>query len=66
MTKRMSRVLALAVGALLTVGLVGCGNSSSQSKSEPVKITYWHRMTGSWNKAQQKTIDDFNKSQSKY
>ncbi|WP_203663143.1 ABC transporter substrate-binding protein [Lacticaseibacillus sp. 53-4] len=66
MTKRMSRVLALAFGALLTVGLVGCGNSGSQSKSEPVKITYWHRMTGAWNKAQQKTIDAFNKSQSKY
>lgn len=33
---------------------------------KPVKITYWHRLTGSWAKAQQKLIKKFNHSQKRY
>ncbi|HAJ54684.1 MAG TPA: ABC transporter substrate-binding protein, partial [Lactobacillus sp.] len=42
------------MGAILVL-LTACGKQSSAAKSSsssaPVKITYWHRMTGSYDKA---------------
>lgn len=66
MKKRTSRWLAFTLGLLLTVGLAGCGGKQQAKADTPVKITYWHRMTGSWDKAQQKLIDEFNQSQKDY
>ncbi|MCI1891572.1 MAG: ABC transporter substrate-binding protein [Schleiferilactobacillus harbinensis] len=69
-TKLLALVSTLALAAMLI--MAGCSNSNSSSSSssskstKPVTITYWHRMTGSWDKAQQKLIDKFNKSQNKY
>lgn len=59
---RHYRKLSLLVAsALLAIGLTACAKPA-----KPVTITYWHRMTGTWNDAQQKMINDFNKSQNKY
>ncbi|WP_179393772.1 ABC transporter substrate-binding protein [Lacticaseibacillus absianus] len=63
MKKRIGEWLTLGV-ALVGV-LAACGQQK-QAAHQPVEITYWHRMTGDWNKAQQKMIDDFNKSQRDY
>ena len=57
------------MGAILVL-LTACGKQSSAAKSSssstPVKITYWHRMTGSYDKALNKLITKFNQSQKKY
>ncbi|ARY90487.1 MULTISPECIES: ABC transporter substrate-binding protein [Lacticaseibacillus] len=57
------------LGAILVL-LTACGKQSSAAKSSsssaPVKITYWHRMTGSYDKALNKLITKFNQSQKKY
>lgn len=63
-----AKLVLLVLGAFL---LAGCQHSvSAQVKKvkqpAPVKITYWHRMTGSWAKSQQKLINQFNHSQKKY
>lgn len=70
--KSWQRALLFAVASLgLVFTLAGCGQSaakdSSSSKSAaPVKITFWHGMTGPYQKAVNEIISDFNKSQSKY
>jgi multiple sugar transport system substrate-binding protein len=58
--------LGVLAAAILVLG--GCAKvDSAKSKvNHPVTITYWHRMTGSWNQAQQHMIEAFNASQSKY
>lgn len=61
--------LGFGIGILAAgmFALGGCAsNASKDQAAKPVTITYWHRMTGSWNTAQQKMIKDFNASQSKY
>lgn len=70
-TKLLALVTTLALAAILVLGGCSTSNSNSSSSSsakssKPITITYWHRMTGSWDKAQQKLIDKFNKSQTKY
>lgn len=67
MMKRWWHVAASMLGILAVATLVGCGSSSSSSSTkQPVKITYWHRMTGSYNKALETQINNFNHSQKKY
>ena len=57
--------LGILAAGLLILG--GCHSASTKSTAaKPVTITYWHRMTGTWNKAQQHMITEFNHSQSKY
>ncbi|MFD1464743.1 ABC transporter substrate-binding protein [Lapidilactobacillus mulanensis] len=59
--------LSIGLSAMAVLLLAGCqSQSSAQKRSEPIKITYWHRLSGSWAKDQQKIITDFNKSQKKY
>ncbi|MFD1464367.1 extracellular solute-binding protein, partial [Paenibacillus farraposensis] len=49
---------------------VGCGKSATTTNTkkaaEPVKITYWHRMTGSYKTALDHLIKQFNDSQKQY
>nr|WP_225418392.1 ABC transporter substrate-binding protein [Lacticaseibacillus daqingensis] len=67
MNRRFTHLLAAVAGLALVATLAACGQTKAASKAAaPVKITYWHRMTGAWNKAQQKMIDDFNASQKQY
>ena len=49
---------------LMAVLLVACGSGSSAQKSTkgPVTITFWHRMTGNYNKALEGYIKTFNSS----
>lgn len=65
---KMKLGFGLGILAAGILALSGCSSTSAAKKStaKPVTITYWHRMTGSWNTAQQKMIKDFNASQSKY
>lgn len=71
--------LWFSVAAILSLlfMFVGCSSSSSKSSSstsgskdekttKKVQIVFWHRMTGTWQTALNKVIDDFNKSQDKY
>ena len=53
---------------LMAVLLVACGSGSSAQKSTkgPVTITFWHRMTGNYNKALEGYIKTFNSSQKQY
>ena len=56
------------MGAILLL-LTACGKQGSAAKSSssaPVKITYWHRMTGTYDKSLNKLITKFNNSQKKY
>ena len=56
------------MGAILLL-LTACGKQGSAAKSSssaPVKITYWHRMTGTYEKSLNKLITKFNNSQKKY
>lgn len=57
-------LLTVALTALMALGAAGCKQAKTQSA--PIKITYWHRMTGSYNTALQHEIKAFNRSQSKY
>lgn len=52
------------VTVLMAVLLVACGSGSSAQKSTkgPVTITFWHRMTGNYNKALEGYIKTFNSS----
>lgn len=69
--KKFWTIGAIAATALT---LVACGQSnkpaaeqsSNPKVTKPVKITYWHRMTGSYNDALQQQIDGFNASQKQY
>lgn len=58
----------LATGVVIgLISLAGCGKTSSgQTTSGPIKITYWHRMTGSYKTALDHLINEFNASQSTY
>nr|WP_225352358.1 hypothetical protein [Lacticaseibacillus nasuensis] len=56
--------MTVALTALMALGAAGCKQAKTQSA--PIKITYWHRMTGSYNTALQHEIKAFNRSQSKY
>ena len=61
------RLLGL-MGAVLLL-LTACGKQGTATKSSssaPVKITYWHRMTGTYDKSLNKLITKFNQSQKKY
>lgn len=66
--KKRSILAALALG--VTVLLSACGQTSSKQGTSDhngkVTITFWHRMTGSYNAALLSYIKEFNKSQNKY
>lgn len=75
--KNWRRWFSLAAILSLLFMFVGCSSSSSKSSSsasgskdekttKKVQIVFWHRMTGTWQTALNKVIDDFNKSQDKY
>lgn len=75
--KNWRRWFSLAAILSLLFMFVGCSSSSSKSSSsasgskdekttKKVKIVFWHRMTGTWQTALNKVINDFNKSQDKY
>lgn len=75
--KNWRRWIAVASIFSLLFVFVGCGSSNSKSSSsssdkkeetsgKKVQIVFWHRMTGTWQTALDKVIDDFNKSQDKY
>lgn len=60
-----------AVGVVaMAVLLTGCGKKDNagqkSSTTAPIKITYWHRMTGSYKAALDHLIKQFNDSQTKY
>ncbi|WP_261806316.1 extracellular solute-binding protein [Lapidilactobacillus luobeiensis] len=60
-----AKLILLIWGALL---LTACQHTvaGQVDHAKPVRITYWHRMTGTWAQSQQQLIDDFNQSQQKY
>lgn len=75
--KNWRRWFSVAAILSLLFMFVGCSSSSSKSSSstsgskdekttKKVQIVFWHRMTGTWQTALNKVIDDFNKSQDKY
>lgn len=61
-------LLGIATG-LMALALTACssgGSSTSKSSKGPVTITFWHRMTGNYNKALESYIKIFNSSQKQY
>lgn len=67
MTKMWTKTIATSALALLTAGGVASALPMTvDAASKPVKITFWHAMSGPYQKALQKQINEFNKSQSKY
>ena len=61
-------LLGIATG-LMALALTACssgGSSTSKSSKGPVTITFWHRMTGNYNKALESYIKTFNSSQKQY
>ncbi|MDF3333217.1 ABC transporter substrate-binding protein [Lacticaseibacillus rhamnosus] len=61
-------LLSIATG-LMALALTACssgGSSTSKSSKGPVTITFWHRMTGNYNKALESYIKTFNSSQKQY
>ncbi len=60
-----AKLILLIWGVLL---LAGCQHTvaGKAESTRPVEITYWHRMTGSWAKSQQKLVNEFNRSQHTY
>jgi len=71
---RLGKVLLGALTVSLVALLTACGagnsNSSTSDKSsgngKVTTITFWHGMTGPYQKALNEIISDFNKSQSQY
>ncbi|MFD1430375.1 ABC transporter substrate-binding protein [Lacticaseibacillus mingshuiensis] len=67
---KKSWILKAAGVAAMALLLVGCGKSATTTNTkkaaEPVKITYWHRMTGSYKTALDHLIKQFNDSQKQY
>lgn len=66
MKRTVTGIALLVVSLSLTFLLAGCGAKNQQSTTAPIKITYWHRMTGSYNQALNHLITKFNRSQSRY
>lgn len=61
-------LLGIATG-LMALALTACssgGSSAPKSSKGPVTITFWHRMTGNYNKALESYIKIFNSSQKQY
>lgn len=61
-----AKLVLLILGAFLLTGCRHAVAAQVKESTAPVKITYWHRMTGSWAKSQEKLIKQFNHSQKKY
>lgn len=67
--RRKGHLFLLVMLLGLGVSLSACQRQVSgqaQTAIKPVKITYWHRLTGSWAQAQQQLIKKFNQSQNRY
>jgi ABC-type sugar transport system, periplasmic component len=61
-----AKLVLLILGAFLLTGCRHAVAAQVKETAAPIKITYWHRMTGSWAKSQEKLIKEFNHSQKKY
>jgi len=54
--------IGILIALLLTIGLSGCGSSSSSKK----EIVFWNPFTGPDGKNMQKMVDEYNKTNPKY
>ncbi|WP_056992195.1 ABC transporter substrate-binding protein [Lacticaseibacillus saniviri] len=65
---KKNRVWGLLALFSLLLLLTACRQGAAQQSDStaPVKITYWHRMTGTYAKSLDKLINQFNASQKKY